>query len=66
MFEKYREAWCLLDCSRKARGWKDIPTLCRCRELSMRCAGLPEWGGRRRTLSWPFLTLEEVLDTDIA
>jgi hypothetical protein len=28
--------------------------------------GLPEWGGRRRTLGWPFLTLEKVLDTDIA
>src|SRR5205807_2831771 len=23
-FEKYREAWCLLACTRKVRGWKDI------------------------------------------
>lgn len=36
-YEKYREAWCLLDCSRNVRGWKDIPVLCRSRELSVRC-----------------------------
>jgi len=40
-FEKYREAWCLLECSRKARGWKDIPALCRSKELEMRCAVCP-------------------------
>jgi hypothetical protein len=37
-FEKYREAWSLLDCSLKARGWKDIPIHCCCQELSVRCA----------------------------
>jgi hypothetical protein len=33
LFERYREAWCLLDCPRKNRGWKDIPVLCRSREV---------------------------------
>ena len=28
-FEKYREAWCLLDCPRKGRGRGDIPDRCR-------------------------------------
>ncbi len=41
LFEKYREAWCLLDCPRKARGWKNIPALCRSRKLSARCAVCP-------------------------
>ena len=40
-FEKYREAWCLLACDRKVRGWKDIPALCRCKELEVRCAVCP-------------------------
>lgn len=40
-YEKYREAWCLLACEPKARGWKDIPVLCRCRELEVRCAVCP-------------------------
>ena len=40
-FNRYREAWCLLACSRKARGWKDIPVVCRCRELQARCAVCP-------------------------
>jgi hypothetical protein len=40
-YEKYREAWCLFDCARKVRGWKDIPVLCRSRELSQRCAVCP-------------------------
>jgi hypothetical protein len=40
-YEKYREAWCLLACEPKARGWKDIPVLCRCRELPVRCAVCP-------------------------
>lgn len=40
-FEKYREAWCLLDCSRKVRGWKDIPVLCRSKEVGVRCAVCP-------------------------
>jgi hypothetical protein len=40
-FEKYREAWCLMACSEKVRGWKDIPVLCRCRALTSRCAVWP-------------------------
>ena len=44
MFEKYREAWCLLDCSRKARGWKDIPAVCRSKNLEVRCAVCPQRG----------------------
>jgi hypothetical protein len=40
-YEKYREAWCLLDCSRKVRGWKDIPVLCRSKEVGVRCAVCP-------------------------
>jgi hypothetical protein len=40
-YEKYREAWCLLACGPKARGWKDIPMLCRCKELPVRCAVCP-------------------------
>ena len=40
-FEKYREAWCLLACSPKARGWKDIPVTCRCKDLKVRCAVCP-------------------------
>ena len=40
-YEKYREAWCLLTCKPKARGWKDIPVKCRCRELPARCAVCP-------------------------
>jgi hypothetical protein len=41
-YEKYREAWCLLDCTPKARGWKDIPILCRCKHLPLRCAVCPK------------------------
>jgi PD-(D/E)XK endonuclease len=40
-YEKYREAWCLLACPPKARGWKDIPVLCRCKELPARCTVCP-------------------------
>jgi hypothetical protein len=40
-YEKYREAWCLLACTPKVRGWKDIPVLCRCRELPAKCAVCP-------------------------
>jgi PD-(D/E)XK endonuclease len=40
-YERYREVWCLLACTRKVRGWKDIPVLCRCRELPVRCAVCP-------------------------
>jgi hypothetical protein len=41
LLEKYREAWCLLACEPKARGWKDIPVVCRCRDLPLRCAVCP-------------------------
>jgi PD-(D/E)XK endonuclease len=41
LFEKYREAWCLLACAPKARGWKDIPSVCRCEDLPLRCAVCP-------------------------
>ncbi len=40
-YERYREAWCLLACEPKARGWQDIPVLCRCKSLSIRCAMCP-------------------------
>jgi len=40
-FEKYREAWCLLACSPKAHGCNDIPLICRCRHLPVRCAVCP-------------------------
>ena len=40
-YEEYREAWCLLDCTRQARGWKDIPAVCRCQQLAVRCAVCP-------------------------
>jgi len=40
-YEKYRDAWCLLACEPKARGWKDIPVLCRCKDLPVRCAVCP-------------------------
>jgi hypothetical protein len=40
-FEKYREAWCLLDCPRKARGRGDIPVQCRSEEMKVPCAVCP-------------------------
>ncbi len=40
-FEKYREAWCLLDCPQKARGRGDIPRRCRSEEVKVRCAVCP-------------------------
>jgi hypothetical protein len=40
-FEKYREAWCLLDCPRRVRGWNDIPVQCRSEEVGARCAVCP-------------------------
>jgi hypothetical protein len=40
-YERYREAWCLLDCTPQARGWKDIPAVCRCPQLAVRCAVCP-------------------------
>ncbi len=41
-YEKYREAWCLLACPPQARGWKDVPATCRCKDLPARCAVCPE------------------------
>jgi hypothetical protein len=40
-FERYREAWCLLDCPRKARGRNHIPTVCRSQEVGVQCAVCP-------------------------
>ena len=40
-FEKYREAWCLLDRPRKGRGRGDIPVRCRSEEVKVRCAVCP-------------------------
>jgi hypothetical protein len=40
-FEKYREAWCLLDCPRKMRGRGDIPVRCRSEEVKVQCAVCP-------------------------
>ena len=45
-FEKYREAWCLLDCPRKARGCGDIPVRCRSEEVKVRCAVCPTPKGK--------------------
>jgi hypothetical protein len=41
MFEIYKEAWCLLTCSRRARGDGDIPEKCRCEDLRVRCVVCP-------------------------
>jgi PD-(D/E)XK endonuclease len=46
-FEKYREAWCLLDCPRKARGRGDIPVRCRSEDVKVRCAVCPLRGRER-------------------
>jgi hypothetical protein len=43
-FEKYREAWCLLDCARKARGRGDFPARCRSEGVRVRCAVCPRRG----------------------
>ena len=40
MFERYREAWCLLDCQPNARD--DIPTLCRCKRPAPPLRRLPQ------------------------
>ena len=40
-FEKYREAWCLLDCGQNERGREDIPRRCRSEEVKVRCAVCP-------------------------
>jgi hypothetical protein len=41
MFEIYREAWCLLTCSARARGKGDIPKRCRCEGMGVRCVVCP-------------------------
>jgi PD-(D/E)XK endonuclease len=41
MFEIYRETWCLMACSPRARGRGDIPRRCRCEEMPVRCAVCP-------------------------
>ena len=41
MFEIYRETWCLLTCSARARGRGDIPKRCRCEEMPVRCVVCP-------------------------
>lgn len=48
IFERYREAWCLLVCSREARGEDDMPAICRGREVGVQCAVCPV---RERNLS---------------
>jgi hypothetical protein len=40
-FEKYREAWCLLDCARSGRGRRDLPVRCRSEAVKVRCAVCP-------------------------
>jgi len=40
-YAKYREAWCLLDCPRKARGPHDIPHRCRSEKMNLRCPLCP-------------------------
>jgi hypothetical protein len=44
LFEKYREAWCLLDSSRKVRLRKSLPRRCRSKTLEVRCALCPMRG----------------------
>jgi hypothetical protein len=41
-YERYREAWCLLDCSLSERGWEDIPVQCRGREVGVQCQVCPQ------------------------
>jgi hypothetical protein len=42
IFERYRDAWCLLDCPRKKRGRNDIPKTCRSEEVGVQCAVCPK------------------------
>src|ERR1700691_1235398 len=44
MFEKYREAWCLLDSCLSVRLRKSHPRRCRSKALSHRCAECPQRG----------------------
>jgi len=42
MYEKYREAWCLLTVPEKQRGRHDLPATCRCKDLPVRCSACPK------------------------
>jgi hypothetical protein len=42
MFERYRDAWCLLDCPREKRGRNDTPKTCRSEEVGVQCAVCPK------------------------
>jgi PD-(D/E)XK endonuclease len=44
MFEKYREAWCLLDSRLNVRIRKGAPRRCRSKNLELRCALCPQRG----------------------
>jgi hypothetical protein len=44
MFEKYREAWCLLDSCLAVRLRKSSPRRCRSKNLEVRCALCPQRG----------------------
>src|SRR5580704_18404131 len=44
MFEKYREAWCLLDSRLNVRVRKGHPRRCRSKNLELRCALCPQRG----------------------
>jgi len=44
MFEKYREAWCLLDSCLSVRLRKGAPRRCRSKDLELRCALCPKRG----------------------
>jgi hypothetical protein len=44
MFEKYREAWCLLDSRLNVRLRKGHPRRCRSKNLELRCALCPQRG----------------------
>jgi hypothetical protein len=44
MFEKYREAWCLLDSRLNVRLRKGAPRRCRSKNLELRCALCPQRG----------------------
>jgi hypothetical protein len=44
IFEKYREAWCLLDSCRKVRLRKGFPARCRSKHLGIRCPLCPQRG----------------------
>jgi hypothetical protein len=44
MFEKYREAWCLLDSCLSVRVRKGFPERCRSKNLEVRCALCPQRG----------------------